>query len=269
MQDSQQKIKKFLFKRREDNDAQTPQTETAEENPFIAAEENERYRRMEREFEDYRKRKVLSKIDRLITGEGALDDVREEIRSVASGARAVVVPRLAKAAKRALSDSEKMEVLVDYPFAGGPKKAVLCEIKAAFRLKASVLVCVSVSAFASGNVRALEKTLNVLRRLSRKKTLTPVFSAAGLGAEQIGKLALMIKSKGFGAVAVTYGEPNATADAVKLLCDALGDKIPVRVAGKISTAEEAERLFLAGADRLITADYLALSRSALDGIDLI
>ena len=40
----------------------------------------------------------------------------------------------------------------------------------------------------------------------------------------------------------------------------------MHVAGRITAADEVEALFLAGAERIITTDYLSLSRAKLDNV---
>ncbi|MBO7377395.1 MAG: hypothetical protein J6U35_00790, partial [Clostridia bacterium] len=42
--------------------------EDADDNPFIRAEESEAYKKLEREYREYRTKKVLSRVDGLITG---------------------------------------------------------------------------------------------------------------------------------------------------------------------------------------------------------
>ena len=61
---------------------------------------------------------------------------------------------------------------------------------------------------------------------------------------------------------------GATADALKIFYDTLGEQCPVEVVGMISTAEDAETLFSAGADRIVTLDYRTLSRQRLFGLSV-
>ncbi|MBP5193486.1 MAG: hypothetical protein J6126_02010, partial [Clostridia bacterium] len=78
--------------------------EDADDNPFIRAEESEAYKKLEREYREYRTKKVLSRVDGLITGAAPAADVKEEIKRVAasSGQRAVVAPCVTAEARRML-----------------------------------------------------------------------------------------------------------------------------------------------------------------------
>ena len=241
-------------------------------NPFIRAEENEAYRKLEREYREYRTQKVLSKIDELFTGVEPISDVREELRRTAgeSNAKAVVLPCLIQEAKRILPVSANIETLVDYPYGSGGQKAVLTEIRAALRAKVAVSAAVNLSFYASGNFRPAEKRLKVLKRLSAKRSVTPMFLAGALGPEQASRLASFVKANGFKRVRLMIGAVGISraADAVKLFRRTLGDRCPIDAVGKVSSANDAETLFNAGADRIITTDYRTLSRQRLDGINV-
>lgn len=240
-------------------------------NPFIRAEESEEYRRMEREFREYKTKKVLSRISGLTVGNPTVSEMRAELKRAATDrAGVVVMPRLVEVARKELPQGIKVETLVNFPFALGTKKAVLREIKAAIRAKAEVGAGINLSVFASGNRRPLERELKSLKRVSGRNKATPMFSPEGLRGDQISRLAQIVKAYKFENVKlVMEGEPCSvrnTANAVKIFHDVLGEQCRVEVAGRITTAEEAEALFLAGADRIITTDYLALSRAKLDSV---
>lgn len=241
------------------------------QNPLIMAEENEEYKRLEKEFREYRTKKVLSRIFGLTIGNPTVSEVKDELKRAALiKARIVVMPRLVETARKELPREIKVETLVNYPFALGTKKAVLYEIKAAIRAKADVGAGVNLSVFASGNRRPLDRELRTLKKISRKNVVSPVFCTAGLRSDQISKLASIVKGYKFENVKLVLdGEPcsvKSTADAVKIFYNVLGEQCRVEVAGRVTTAEEAETLFLAGADRIITTDYLALSRAKLDNV---
>ena len=243
------------------------------ENPFIRVEESEEYKKLEKEYKEYRTKKVLAKIDGLITGLESAADIRNDFRKLSQEARAKVVtlPCLIPAAKRQLPQIVKIETLIDYPYGGGSRKAVLCEIREASRQKASVAVCLNLSDFSSGNTHPLEKKLKTLKKLSGKVSVTPMFPVCTMGSDKATRLALIIKLMKFEKVKLVLDKASdigKTADAVKIFYDTLGEQCPVEVVGEISTAEDAETLFNAGADRIITTDYRTLSRQRLDGLDV-
>ena len=97
-----------------------------------------------------------------------------------------------------------------------------------------------------------------------------MFSVEGLRGDQLAKLAVTLKNYKFQSVKIVYdGQAcslKAVADAVKIFYDILGEQCPVHVAGRITAADEVEALFLAGAERIITTDYLSLSRAKLDNV---
>ena len=245
---------------------------SAVENPFILAEENEAYKKMEREFNDYKRKKALSRIYSLSVGNPTAGDIREEFRRTTASARAkaVVMPYLIPQARKELSDAVRIEALVDYPFVCGSKKAVFREIKEALRQKASVSAGVNLTGYSSGNRRYVERMLKSFTRLSKRKAVSPMFLISSLNAEQITRLASLVKNGGFTSVKIIMEDGDCsvsrTADAVKIFYEALGERCPVEVVGRISTPSQAEELFLAGADRLITTDYKTLSRQRLDGL---
>lgn len=254
----------------EERGAMPAEGEIPADNPFIAAEESEEYKRMEREFRDYRRRKVLARIDSLVTGDRPAGDIREELKEIArDSARAVVLPRFIAAAKKELPSTVRIETLVDFPFAAGGKKAVSREIKGALHNKTAVGVGVNLSAYAGGNYKPCERELRALKRLARNAKVTPVFNVAFLSLEQQTRLANSVKANKFGGVKLVAEDVKATADAVKLFDTILGQQCPVEVVGNISTAEEAEELFVAGADRIVTMDYRTLSRGKLDGVSVL
>ena len=131
-------------------------------NPFIRAEESEAYKKLEREYREYRTKKALSRIDGVMTGEESAADIRAEFKKIAQEARAkaFVLPCLIPAAKRQLPPTVKIETIIDYPYAGGSKKSVLCEIREAFKRRVSSTVCVNLADFAAGNPRPLEKKIS-------------------------------------------------------------------------------------------------------------
>ncbi|MBQ7165176.1 MAG: hypothetical protein IJU84_00140 [Clostridia bacterium] len=242
------------------------------DNPFIRAEESEAYKKLEREYREYRTQKVLSRIDALFTGVEPLSDAREEMRKTVeeSKGKAVVLPCLIPEAKRSLPPAVRIETLVDYPYASGGQKAVLTEIKAALQAKVEVAAAVNLASYASGNAKPAEKRLKVLKRLSSKKPITPMFLAGALGPEQAARLAATVKANGFRRVKLMIGAAgiSRSADTVKIFHRALGNTCPVDVVGKVSTSADAETLFNAGADRIITTDYRTLSRQRLDGVNI-
>jgi len=255
-----------------DGGEQADEESRATVNPFIAAEESAPYKKMEREFNDYRRKKVLSRIDSLCVGNPVPGDIREEFRRTTANARAraVVMPWLVPQAKKELPEVVRVEAIVDYPYVCGSKRAVLAEIKAALRQRASVCAGVNLSSFASGNRRHAERMLKTYGRLSRRRPVTPMFSVGALNAEQLTRLANLVKTNGFTSVKLILDDDNCsvahTADAVKIFYDVLGERCPVEVVGKINTPKQAEELFSAGADRLVTTDYKTLSRQKLDGL---
>ena len=241
------------------------------QNPFIRAEENEEYKKMEREFKEYRTRKVLSKIDGLDVGNPTASEIKEEFRKTASTkAKSVVLPYLVKTAKRELPEHVKIETLINFPYAGGNRKAVMTEIKQAVREKARVGVGINLASFASGNRKILDRELKSLKKFSKKTAVSPIFAPIKLRGDQLSRLATTIKSYKFENVKFVGDggdcEIKKLADAVKIFYDILGEQCTVDVIGKISTAEDAETLFSAGADRIITTDYATLSRQRLDNI---
>ena len=245
------------------------ESEDADDNPFIRAEESEAYKKLEREYREYRTKKVLSRVDGLITGAAPAADVKEEIKRVAasSGQRAVVAPCVTAEARRMLPAMIAVETLVDYPYASGGQKAVLAEIRGALQNKTDVCAAVNLSAYASGNSRPLDKRLRTLSKLGGRNRVTPMFRADGLGVEQTTRLALLVRRYKFSGVKIIVGDDfKKAADAVKIFCDAIGGQCRVEAVGNVRTAEEAEALFGAGAERIVTTDYASLSRQRLDNV---
>ncbi len=243
------------------------------DNPFIRAEESEEYKRLEREYKEYRTKKVLSKIDGIIGG-GSYRDVKEAFKSVGADgrAKAVVLPRFVKLAKKELPVNVRVESLINYPLCSGTKKGVLCEIKAAFQAKADMAVGVNTCQLASGNPKPVEKDLKLLYKKGKNKKvkITPLFNCEALSVEQKNKLARLVKQYKFSGVkiAVPVGECSFgdAADTVKIFSDTLTEQCPVEAVGYVSSPDVAESLFTAGADRIITFNYNALKRKRLDDI---
>jgi len=241
------------------------------QNPFIRAEENEEYKKMEREFKEYRTKKVLSKIDGLSVDSLTVSEIKEDFRRTATAkAKSVVLPYLVQTAKRELPEHVKIETLINFPYAGGNRKAVMTEIKQAVRAKVRVGVAISLCSFASGNRKHLDREIKSLKKFSSKTAVSPIFAPIKLKKDQLARLANTVKNYKFDNVKFVGDggecEVERLADAVKIFYDILGEQCTVDVIGKISTAEDVETLFSAGADRLITTDYATLSRQRLDNI---
>lgn len=264
------KEKLFTLTQTEVNTVQnTSESSTVTDNPFILAEENEEYKRLEKEFNDYKRRKALSRIDSLLVSGYTLGDFKEELNTLkaSSKAVAVVLPAQAEMAKKELPPVVRLEILVDFPFACSTKKSVLAEIKAGLQKKATVCVALSLATYSSGNKRPLEKWLKIIKRKGKGGRVIPMFSIDALSNEQISRLALLIRANGFSSVKLISGDNTAkTADAVKCFFELFGERCPVGVVGKISTAEQAEELFSAGTDRIISTDYRTLKRQKIDNI---
>ena len=241
-------------------------------NPFIKAEESEEYKRLEKEFNEYKRKKVLSKIDGVLVEDFTLADVKAGLKSLASSARAraVVTPNLVSFAKRELPAVVKVEALINYPYASSTKKALICEIKAALQQRVEVCVCINTLQLEGNNRKPIEKLLRYIKKLSARAKITPAFSVGRMNTEQLGKLAYTVKANKFERVKLTVGGGEGglsrTADAVKIFYDILGEQCLIEVIGKISSPADAEMLFNAGADRIVTTDYKTLSRQKLDNV---
>ena len=86
-----------------------PQVEMSQ-NPFIMADESEEYKKLEKEYREYRRKKILSKIDGLHVGNLSQRDIKEEFKrlSTSAKARAVCMPCQLALAKRELSSVIKV-----------------------------------------------------------------------------------------------------------------------------------------------------------------
>lgn len=240
--------------------------------PFFKAEESEEYIRLEREFNEYKRKNALLKIDGvLVDGVTALE-LKNSFTSLLQNARAraVVMPNQITLAKKVLPPSMRVDALVNYPYATGSKKAVLCEIKAVLQQKVGVLVGVDTLKITENNLKPTEKLLKYLSKLSLKKKVSPTFSTYGLNLEQINKLAKLVKQFKFERVILALGNNTAelprVAEAVRAFYDALGGQCFIDVVGKVSTSIQAEILFNAGAERIITTDYKTLSTQKFDNV---
>lgn len=245
------------------------------ENIFIKIEESTEYKKLEKEYKEYRQKKVLSHIDAMILPNLPQSEIKQELQETvrAEKGSVCVFPQMLKQAKKELPQIIKVSVLINYPFAGSEKDTVLSEVKAAMRAKAnSAVVCINLSSFLSGNSKLIDKELKVLKKYSSKIQVVPLFPAQGLSLEQASKLAALVKVNMIARVGIALDAvmPNVdkAADVIKIFYNVLGEQCPIDVYGSICSAEAAETLFNADADRVITTEYRALSRQRLDGVEV-
>ncbi len=258
-----------------ENVSEEKSEEKKEENPFIKIEESSEYKKLEKEYKEYRQKKVLSHIDALILPNMSQNDIKQEFAEVvrAEKGSVCVLPQTLKQAKKELPQIIKVSVLINYPFAGSEKSTVFAEIKTAARAKAnSAVVCMNLSSFLSGNSKIIDKDLKALKKFGSKIKVVPLFPAQGLSLEQASKLAALVKVNMITRVGIALDPlaPNVdkAADVIKIFYNVLGEQCPVDAYGSICSAEAAETLFNADADRVVTAEYRALSRQKLDGVEV-
>ncbi len=247
----------------------------AEQNPFIKIEESTEYKKLEKEYKAYRQKKVLSHIDAMILPNVSAGEIKQELAETVRSEKGsvAVFPYTMKQARKELPPIIKISVLINYPFAGADKNSVFAELKGAIKAKVNAaVISINLSSYLSGNSKLVDKELKSYKRFGGKIQIIPLFPAQGLSTEQASKLAALVKANMINRVGVAIDPitPNVdkTADVIKIFYNVLGEQCPVDVYGAVCSAEAAETLFNAGADRVITAEYRALSRQRLDTLDV-
>lgn len=247
----------------------SPQGEKAEQNPFILAEENEEFKKMEKDYKEYLSKKILSKIDGLVCPTISHNDAERELQTVVRTrkARAVVYPSTLSQARKIVGDGNICCVVNRYGEMS--KKAVLCEIKEALRYKAQVVVGLNLTKFLSGSDVDATRQLKILKKLSKKGDVTPMVLSKHLGEDDCKRIAKLVDDLGFSRLTVFIdGDFDEGANAVKSLFEYLSERCVVEALFDVTHPEQLNQLFSAGAERIITTNYRRVSRMRLDTVSI-
>lgn len=247
----------------------TPQEQKAEKNPFILAEENEEFKKMEKDYKEYLSKKILSKIDGLVCPTISHNDAERELQTVVRTrkARAVVYPSTLSQARKIVGDGNICCVVNRYGEMS--KKAVLCEIKEALRYKAQVVVGLNLTKFLSGSDVDATRQLKILKKLSKKGDVTPMVLSKHLGEDDCKRIAKLVDDLGFSRLTVFIdGDFDEGANAVKSLFEYLSERCVVEALFDVTHPEQLNQLFSAGAERIITTNYRRVSRMRLDTVSI-
>jgi deoxyribose-phosphate aldolase len=213
---------------------------------------------------------LLSKIDYAVlksttTAEEVLkgaDAVREY-----GFATLCVFPKFVEVAKIVLP-REKVCAVVGFPLSPTPIQLKVAEALFSYEAGAGELdVVVDLGAVKAGDWEKVDKELQEIRDAAPDAVLKLIIECCYLSDEEKFTLCKLCGERGWDFVKTStgYGSYGATPCDVELLKQCAGEKLKVKAAGGIKTAEEAEKFLKAGADRIGTSSAVEIAKSLLHG----
>ncbi len=198
----------------------------------------------------------------LLKPEATHEDVRE---LVADGERLGVFSVCVSPSMLPLSTTVAVAVVCGFPSGKHTSAVKAAEAAESVRLGAAeVDMVIDVGAAVAGDFEAVERDIAAVREATRGALLKVIIESAALTDEQIVGTCQAAEAAGADFVKTSTGfhpSGGASAHAVRLMRETVGDRLGVKASGGIRTAEAAREMIEAGASRL----GLSGTEAVLDG----
>lgn len=177
------------------------------------------------------------------------------------GFHAVFVnPCYIRLARELLGDSGVVGSVVSFPLGQDNRDVKVLAAIDAVRCSANELdVCMNVGLFKSGKtdevLAEMKAIVEAVKNIKPKAVVKFIIETGCLTAEEIKKASLLVLESGADYVKTCsgMGPRGASLDDVKIIKEAIGDKIKIKVAGGIDTLQEATDFISAGVSRIGTS----------------
>ena len=170
-----------------------------------------------------------------------------------------VPPYFVRDAERLLNEQAKVISVIGFPMGYSTIPAKVEEIKRALDEGANeVDAVINICALKSGNWNYVRSELDSLMRstLMKGKIFKAIIETGLLTKEEMKKLLPLCEEQEvhFVKTSTGFNADGASVEVVKFLRENLNAKIKIKASGGVKTAEQAERLRKAGADRIGTSN---------------
>jgi deoxyribose-phosphate aldolase len=203
---------------------------------------------------------MAGRIEHTLLASAATDeDVRRVCREAEQGSfRAVCcLPRDVVACKRRLDGTAVLVVTVlDFPLAGGDGAAEAECLRAVKAGADEVDMVVDVRALRAGDLVAAVNGVRRVVKAARGRPVKVILETGLLSPEQIvaGAAVAEIGGAAFAKTSTGYGPRGASAEDIRILRAALGDRLGIKASGGIRDRAAAEAMVAAGADLIGTSN---------------
>ncbi len=228
---------------------------------------------LRKEFEDFKIRKVLHRIDSACLG---IDVTRETLKKVCKDAEkygfysVVVSPVNVPAAADYLGEDSKVKIssTVSYPLGEDTVKVKVFQAKQAVLSGADEIDMVAcISAIKRGDYRYYKKEINKVAKAVKRTPVKVIIETSALTSgeiEKAAKFAAETKATFIETCTGFYGEGAKESD-VRSMRRAAGSEISVKANGGINNCHDCMAMLEAGADRIGTENAEAIAEGLLKG----